>query len=330
MAKTTRRYSERTIKLLFARSGNQCAEPTCTNEIVSAGTPHSDPAVVGQICHIYAAADKGPRGAPGLTEKARNAADNLILLCGHHHPLVDKQWETYPAETLKAWKKAHEAKFQKGTAQGLKLQASMQQLAFLEDYSDRRINAEIERIRTGRYLGGFPTKDAALALATRVDAAEFAGGSSEIRAKALAWCARFLSQGDTVLRAQALLDQSRTLAACEEADVAEAFIAAATDKNCALAMLTRIGTPAARSAALRIVTNQASMKEAVRWVAKAGLNLSDFESDGKLLYLMNELGAEEWDGAIATARCYPESHGASGAGPDWKATRRRVPRQSPQ
>jgi hypothetical protein len=133
------------------------------HESNAAETPYSDAAVVGQICHIYAAADDGPRGKPGLTEEARNALDNLILMCGHHHPLVDKQWETYPAETLKAWKKAHEAKYQQGTTEAAKLHASMQQLAFVQAYSDQQINDEVERIRKGRLLAGFPVKDAAMA-----------------------------------------------------------------------------------------------------------------------------------------------------------------------
>ncbi len=32
----------------------------------------------------------------------------LILLCGDHHDLVDKQWETYTAEMLRQWKCDHE------------------------------------------------------------------------------------------------------------------------------------------------------------------------------------------------------------------------------
>jgi hypothetical protein len=79
--------------------------PGCTNPIIAPGTPFSDAAVVGQICYIYAASNDGPRGKPGLTAAERNSPDNLILMCGHHHPLVDKQWETYPADLLTAWKK---------------------------------------------------------------------------------------------------------------------------------------------------------------------------------------------------------------------------------
>ena len=69
-----------------------------------------------RFVHIYAASDNGPRGKPGLTAAERNSPDNLVLMCGHHHPLVDKQWETYPADLLKAWKEKHEARFQQGTA----------------------------------------------------------------------------------------------------------------------------------------------------------------------------------------------------------------------
>ena len=301
MIKVARRYPEKTIKLLFGSCGNQCAYPDCTNPIIASETPYSDAAVVGQICHIYAAADDGPRGKPGLTEKARNALDNLILMCGHHHPLVDKQWETYPAETLKAWKKAHEAKYQQGTTEAAKLHASMQQLAFVQAYSDQQINDEVERIRKGRLLVGFPVKDAAMALATRVDTTELAGGSSEVRARALAWCARLLSQGDTAVRAQDLLQKSKALHACDEASLAEAFMVSATDRNQALAMLARSNTPTARSAALRIVTNCEQAKGAVSWIQGAGLKLDDFDAEGKFVYLMTALGAEEWQRAIEAA-----------------------------
>ena len=69
MANATRRYSEKTIKVLFGSSGNQCAYPGCTNPIVAPETEQSaNAAIVAYICHIYAAADNGPRGKPDLTE----------------------------------------------------------------------------------------------------------------------------------------------------------------------------------------------------------------------------------------------------------------------
>ena len=67
--------------------------------------------VVGQICHIYAVSDDGPRGKPDMLDKERNQPDNLILLCPTHHAIVDGQHETYPASLLIEWKEKHERKY---------------------------------------------------------------------------------------------------------------------------------------------------------------------------------------------------------------------------
>jgi hypothetical protein len=289
-----RSYSQNTIKLLFGASGNQCAFPACTNPVIAPGTPFSDPVVIAQICHIYAASDNGPRGKPGLSAAERNAPDNLILMCGHHHPLVDKQWETYPAGLLKAWKRQHEAKFQQGTAEAIKLQDSMQQLAFLKAYSDQQIEAEIRAVRQGRFINGYPARQKAVELAERIERTELAGGSSEIRAKGLAWCARLLCQPETLDRARELLEKSKALAETPEAVLAEAFIIARQDKDAALALLASVNTPAAKSAALRIVTNSEQAAGAIAWVERAGLTLDSFDSEGKFFLLSNELTAERW------------------------------------
>ncbi len=116
MSSTSRRYSNSTIKLLFGLCGNECAHPDCSNPIIELGTHRSDAAIVGQISHIYAASDAGPRGNPDLTDLERNSPDNLILLCGHHHPIVDRQFESYPATLLKSWKREHEAKVARRSA----------------------------------------------------------------------------------------------------------------------------------------------------------------------------------------------------------------------
>lgn len=292
-----RSYSQNTIKVLFGASGNQCAFPGCTNPVIVPGTPVSDAAVVAQICHIYAASDNGPRGKPGLTAAERNAPNNLILMCGHHHPQVDKQWETYPADLLKAWKKTHEAKFQHGTAEALKLQESMQQLAFHETLSDQQIAAEIEAIRQRRFINGYPIRQKAAELAERIERTELAGGSREIRAKGLAWCARLLCQPETLSRARELLEKSRALAETDEAILAEAFIEASEDKNAGLALLAPINSPAARSAALRIVTNMEQAERAIAWVESAGLTLDSFDAEGKFFHITNALIAERWQDA---------------------------------
>ncbi|MBF0268775.1 MAG: hypothetical protein HQL44_09290 [Alphaproteobacteria bacterium] len=306
MASVGRKYTEREIKLLFGLSGNQCAHPDCTNPIISSATPESDKAVLGQICHIYAAADNGPRGKPGLTEDERNGLDNLILLCGHHHILIDKQHETYPAETLKNWKQSHEAKFQQETAEAFKCQAAIQRHKFFQHISDQQIEDEVERIRKARFLSGFSSQEEATRLAIMVEDADLSGGTTLVRAKALAQCARYLSLSD-VSRSRELLTKSRQLGICEEAQIAEAFIISTTDKTSALRMLALINSQAARSAALRIVRLSDGQKEANLWVQRADIKFCDFDSEGKYLHLTNLLETEEWNYSAKLADQVAES-----------------------
>ena len=302
-----RAYSSATIKKLFGLSRNLCAFPDCTNQIVAAETKWSDPAVLGQICHIYAAANKGPRGKPGLTQEQRNAFDNLILMCGYHHPRVDQQWQTYPARTLKKWKKAHDAKATAGTAEAVKAEAQIAKHAFFEATSDEQIEKALTRIRGARNLAGFPAADEAELLATQVEQSRYSSGSAETRARALAWCARLLAQGKTLGRAQDLLQKSRALAVTPEAAVAQGFIIAATDTSAALNALAKITTPAARSAAIRIVTHSRGAKKALAWVTASALRVHDFDAEGKFAFLFALLDAGEWDAARAAVDAITES-----------------------
>jgi len=83
--KLNRSYTQRTLKVLFALSGNKCAHPDCTNPVIMPPTEQSNHLVLNQICHIYALNEDGPRGKVGLTEKELNAPENLILFCPTHH-----------------------------------------------------------------------------------------------------------------------------------------------------------------------------------------------------------------------------------------------------
>jgi hypothetical protein len=106
-----RSYSLKTIKVLFGLAGNRCAVPDCLNPIIAPGSTLSEDAVIGQICHIYAASDNGPRGKPGLTEAEKNSAANLILCCPTHHTVIDKQYSDFPAAILIDWKRRQERSY---------------------------------------------------------------------------------------------------------------------------------------------------------------------------------------------------------------------------
>lgn len=92
-----------TIKRLFAVSRNQCAFPGCDVPLAEeSGT------VTGEIAHIKAASDKGPRYDQTQSEDERHGFDNLILLCPRHHAIVDIETERYAANILRDIKMSHE------------------------------------------------------------------------------------------------------------------------------------------------------------------------------------------------------------------------------
>jgi hypothetical protein len=97
--------TDRDIKKLFALSKNCCAYPNCNISIVQ---PSGTATITGEICHIKAKSPKGPRYDPRQTDGERHAFDNLILLCGNHHKIVDSEPEKYTVELLKDFKDMHE------------------------------------------------------------------------------------------------------------------------------------------------------------------------------------------------------------------------------
>lgn len=95
--------SEKTIKRLFALSGNLCAFPECSLPIVeSSGT------ITGEICHIRAQNDGGPRFDKAQMDKERHGFGNLVLLCRRHHKIVDAEPDIFSVEALEDIKRIRE------------------------------------------------------------------------------------------------------------------------------------------------------------------------------------------------------------------------------
>src|SRR3990167_8360482 len=95
--------AEKTIRRLFALSGNICAFPGCSLPLVDgAGT------ITGEICHIKARSKDGPRYDKTQTDEERHAFENLILLCRRHHKIVDSEPDLYSADALQEIKVIHE------------------------------------------------------------------------------------------------------------------------------------------------------------------------------------------------------------------------------
>src|SRR5262245_52278344 len=97
---------ESTVRKLFALSSNRCAFPGCSTAIVDvqSGT------IIGEISHIRGHKPNSPRDDASQTAEERHALENLILMCGVHHKIIDarENLDTYTVQRLQAMKADHE------------------------------------------------------------------------------------------------------------------------------------------------------------------------------------------------------------------------------
>lgn len=54
--------SQKDLKLLYQLSGNRCAFPGCSKELVYRGTAEDGPVSLSEVAHIVASSPDGPRG----------------------------------------------------------------------------------------------------------------------------------------------------------------------------------------------------------------------------------------------------------------------------
>jgi len=98
----------RTRQILWGKAGATCAFPTCCRPLVRDGTSVDREVLVGEIAHIVAQSQEGPRGNFEVPGGSIDGYDNLILLCHEHHELIDQQPHTYSVERLLQFKTDHE------------------------------------------------------------------------------------------------------------------------------------------------------------------------------------------------------------------------------
>ncbi len=101
-----------TLRKLYIFSGNMCAMPDCKNVLID-----KDGTWLGEVAHIHAASDGGPRANPNLSPEERRSADNLILICSICHTKIDSKGTQYSAEQLLEIKAEHEAIYRNGLQQ---------------------------------------------------------------------------------------------------------------------------------------------------------------------------------------------------------------------
>ncbi len=117
MGDRSRRVTEPVVKSLFAYSGNRCAFPGCGQALVESKKLKK---VVGEIAHIVAHGEDGPRADKSFPVDQLNLHENLVLLCPTCHTRVDKYEHQYTSKVLREMKRAHEARFSPDDAKAQK------------------------------------------------------------------------------------------------------------------------------------------------------------------------------------------------------------------
>lgn len=100
---------------VWVRAGGRCV---FCNEFLLQSELTLRPVPLGEVAHNAAASDEGPRGMPKMSARERNAAENLLLLCGSHHPDADKreQLDLLNREQLARLKEEHERRILEATS----------------------------------------------------------------------------------------------------------------------------------------------------------------------------------------------------------------------
>lgn len=97
--------SDKSRKILWARSGNRCT--ICREELVGYEKGFTGNVVIGEECHIVSSRTNGPRHDSAF-KIGYDDYDNLILLCRNHHKIVDQQTDIFTMEQLLLYKVVHE------------------------------------------------------------------------------------------------------------------------------------------------------------------------------------------------------------------------------
>lgn len=86
---------------------NRCAFPGCSTPIID----HSANTILAEVCHICARSPGGPRFDARQSDEERHGFDNLILMCGVHHKLIDapENIERFSTNQLLQIKAEHES-----------------------------------------------------------------------------------------------------------------------------------------------------------------------------------------------------------------------------
>jgi hypothetical protein len=165
---------------------------------------------------------------------------------------------------------------------------------------DERITTLISEITALRFFGMFPTAVKSKSLARSILDGELKGGTSPIKANALALIARYLCSSDNIVLAKTLLIESRRNFDTKEAKVAEVFIEVyESDSIDSVYSLSQDPCPLYYSATFMLKRIKKGSSEALNWFNAADLKINNLDTDGQISFIGALLETENWERALS-------------------------------
>ena len=102
-------FSSATKEIIAKRAGYVCSFPNCGRLLIGPASNPNEASFIGHVSHIFPASDSGPRGKSGIAIDQLKSPHNGILLCAHHHSMIDSdRGSKYSASALRSMKDIHE------------------------------------------------------------------------------------------------------------------------------------------------------------------------------------------------------------------------------
>lgn len=134
---------------LWAVSGGRCE---MCNRILFQDLVYGHDGNFGEMAHIHAVSDGGPRHKYGMTEDEKNNIDNLMLLCAEHHHMIDTYPEDFGEGLLLKKKKAHEDRIRQVT--GIPSEQSCRTVTYFSNIDNQAEFSSDRMLREAVLLSG--------------------------------------------------------------------------------------------------------------------------------------------------------------------------------
>lgn len=145
--------SASTKNLIWGMAAGRCAFSDCNLKCISHEERNNSKPLC-QVAHICALGKKGARFNKALSKDIVNSPENLLLLCSHHHTLIDKEKNIYTVDKLKKIKEDHEnwviQKLKKSTTDinFLELEMTIQSIIQSPNVSYEKIDTQLTKLQT--------------------------------------------------------------------------------------------------------------------------------------------------------------------------------------